>query len=135
MRIVRVGFTDLYNRFHDPGVDDDYIARLRELHLTLDHAVRDAYGWQDLNLDHAFHEVPSLPENDRIRFTVCEPARLEILRRLSKLNRERWQAEQRVATTSGQGRAAAYPARQKRRVKRAARDTGQPGLPFTEPAD
>ena len=33
-------------------------------------------------------------ENDRVRYTISEPARLEVLRRLSKLNRERWQAEQ-----------------------------------------
>ena len=41
--------------------------------------------------------MPYLPENDRIRFTISEPARLEVLRRLSRLNRERCQAEQDAA--------------------------------------
>ena len=41
--------------------------------------------------------MPFLPENDRIRFTISETARLEVLRRLSRLNRERWQAEQDAA--------------------------------------
>jgi hypothetical protein len=44
--------------------------------------------------------VPYLPENDRIRFTISESARLEVLRRLSRLNRERWQAEQEAANAT-----------------------------------
>jgi hypothetical protein len=37
--------------------------------------------------------VPYLPETDRVRFTISEPARLEVLRRLSELNRQRYQDE------------------------------------------
>jgi hypothetical protein len=40
-----------------------------------------------------FHEVPYLPENDRIRFTVSEEARRKMLDRLSQLNRERYEEE------------------------------------------
>ena len=35
-----------------------------------------------------------MPENDRTRHTIAETTRLEILRRLSALNRERYEAEQ-----------------------------------------
>jgi predicted transcriptional regulator len=44
-------------------------------------------------LDHGFHEVAYLPENDRVRFTISEPARVEVLRRLSELNRQRYKDE------------------------------------------
>ena len=89
-----IGLTNLYNQFHDHADHDPAMIELRALHTQLDLAVRDAYGWIDLDLGHGFHTVPYLPENDRIRYTISEPARLEVLRRLSRLNRERWQAEQ-----------------------------------------
>ena len=34
---------------------------------NLDIAIRDLYGWQNLDLGHDFHEVETLAENDRIR--------------------------------------------------------------------
>jgi hypothetical protein len=93
MQASGIGLTRLYNRFHtknecDPGIED-----LRALQRELDVAVTHAYGWGDLNLEHGFHEVPYLPENDRIRFTVSESARIELLRRLAGLNRQRYQEE------------------------------------------
>ena len=36
----------------------------------VDLAVRDAYDWQDFDLEHDFHEVETLPENDRVRYTI-----------------------------------------------------------------
>src|SRR5690606_11108116 len=48
------GLTKTYNRVHNPTDDSPGIPRLRELHCELDYAVRDAYGWQDLGLDHGF---------------------------------------------------------------------------------
>ena len=50
-------------------------------------------GWDDLDLDHGFHEVAYLPENNCMRFTVSETTRVEILRRLSELNRDRFDEE------------------------------------------
>ena len=32
--------------------------------------------------------------NDNIRFTISEPARIEVLKRLAKLNKERWEEEE-----------------------------------------
>ena len=51
------GLTKTYNRVHDPDEHADDITRLRELHVELDYAVRDAYGWTDLDLEHGFHET------------------------------------------------------------------------------
>ncbi|WP_457593107.1 Eco57I restriction-modification methylase domain-containing protein [Hydrogenimonas sp.] len=89
----QVGLTDLYNLFHDPAVRDHDIEELRRLHVEMDETVKEAYGWTHLDLGHDFHEVPYLPENDRVRFTVSEPARLEILKLLLDLNEERHEQE------------------------------------------
>ena len=88
-----IGLTQLYNRFHNPSDGDSRIKVMRGLHREMDLAVALAYGWDDLDLDHGFHEVPYLPENDRVRFTISEPARIEVLRRLSELNRQRYKDE------------------------------------------
>jgi hypothetical protein len=93
MRAGRIGLTKLYQRFHDPDEQDSRHLRLRDMHRQIDDAVVQAYGWDDLNLGHDFHEVSYLPENDRVRFTISEPARAEVLRRLSELNRQRYEEE------------------------------------------
>ena len=87
------GLTKLYNSFHSPREIGARIQELRDLHRELDISVASAYGWHDLDLGHDFHEVPYLPENDRVRFTISDSARLEVLRRLAELNRQRYQRE------------------------------------------
>jgi len=62
------------------------IVKLRELHVEMDNAVLEAYGWQDIDLKHDFYEVDYLPENDRVRFTIHPDARKEVLKRLLELN-------------------------------------------------
>lgn len=89
----RQGLTSLYNRLHEREERDPLIDELRELHREVDLAVARAYGWDDLDLGHGFHEVPYLSGYDRVRFTISEPARLEVLLRLSKLNRQRYEEE------------------------------------------
>jgi hypothetical protein len=46
------------------------------------------YGWTDLDLGHGFHET-----KQRVRFTISEAARREVLQRLLKLNHERYAEE------------------------------------------
>jgi hypothetical protein len=62
------------------------ILQLRMLHVQMDEAVLDAYGWSDIALRHNFYEVDYLPENDRIRYTIHPEARKEVLKRLLELN-------------------------------------------------
>ena len=62
------------------------IIKLRELHVEMDQAVLDAYGWTDIVLKHDFYEVDYLPENDRVRYTIHPDARREVLKRLLDLN-------------------------------------------------
>jgi hypothetical protein len=69
------------------------IIQLRRLHVEMDNAVLEAYGWAfgsaqapAIRLEHDFYEVDYLPENDRIRYTIHPDARKEILKRLLELN-------------------------------------------------
>lgn len=90
------------------------ILHLRQLHIQMDNAVLDAYGWGaarglspsgggaegggglspsgggkgEVSLRHNFYEVDYLPENDRIRFTIHPDARKEVLKRLLELNHQ-----------------------------------------------
>jgi len=89
------GLTSTYNRFHNPEEDGKDIVRLRELHVEMDQAVARAYGWDDLELGHDFHETAQ-----GVRFTVSESARREVLSRLLRLNHERWEEEQKAGEES-----------------------------------
>lgn len=135
MTSLRLGLTDIYNLFHARNLSATRVAKvskssaaeserglerlleLRRLHVELDQAVLHAYGWDvdganngnagPIDLAHDFYEVETLPENDRVRFTISPAARKEVLKRLLALNHERAKAE-----------AAANPAKgKKKRVK------------------
>jgi hypothetical protein len=54
----------------------------------MDNAVAAAYGWEDIQLDHDFHDT-----KQGIRFTISENARREILDRLLELNHQRYAEE------------------------------------------
>jgi hypothetical protein len=84
-----MGLTDIYNQVHHPSILNEDIQRLRELHVALDNAVRDAYGWSDVDLDHGFHEV----HGQGIRFTFSPEVSDNILDLLLELNMERYEAE------------------------------------------
>ena len=88
-----IGLTKLYNRFHDESDRTSEIAELRGMLRDLDQMVMHAYGCRDLDLGHGFHEVAYLPEHHRVRFTISETARVEILHRLAALNREHYEGE------------------------------------------
>ncbi|MCQ3923388.1 MAG: restriction endonuclease [Rhodocyclaceae bacterium] len=125
MRQLWLGLTDIYNLFHTRDLTPAQVAKvskktveeaeagyqgileLRRLHRELDLAIRDAYGWTDLNLGHDFIEVETLPENDRVRYTISPAARKEVLKRLLALNHQRAAAEAAAA-------AVAVPAKTKR---------------------
>jgi hypothetical protein len=111
----QIGITDLYNLFHDPEVNIAGISDLRELHCRLDEAIAEAYGWVELELEHDFHRVSYLPENDNLRFTISERARREVLSRLLDLNDQRYAAEQAAAAEAAQGPDAAPAPRRRAR--------------------
>jgi hypothetical protein len=88
MRQSNGGLTKTYNLFHDPTKVTPSICRLRELHVEIDEAVKQAYGWGDLRLEHGFHET-----KQGLRYTISEAARVEVLDRLLALNHERYAEE------------------------------------------
>jgi len=125
---LSLGLTQIYNRFHDPADRDPCIEELRELHREIDLAVARAYGWDDLDLEHAFHEVPYLPENDRVRFTISEVARIEVLRRLSELNRQSYEEE--VARGLHGAKTTGSATRGPRKMRTGGRASSQPSFDF-----
>ena len=100
MQLLWLGLTKTYNLFHARDLSPEMVGKvskkdadtavagfealleLRRLHVALDLAVRDSYGWKDLDLEHDFHEVETLPENDRVRYTLSPAARSKVLQRL-----------------------------------------------------
>jgi SAM-dependent methyltransferase len=111
MRELWLGLTDVYNMFHARDLSPELVAKaskkpadvasagfedlleLRRLQVALDNAVRDAYGWTDLNLGHDFVAFETLPENDRVRYTISAVARREVLKRLLALNHQQAKEE------------------------------------------
>ncbi|MBB5164127.1 DNA methyltransferase [Mycobacterium sp. AZCC_0083] len=82
-----LGLTSLYNFLNNPEItdaSDPDIARMRAIHVELDGAVMDAYGWSDVVLDHDFHTYRQMQ-----RWTVSPAARVEILDRLLEENHRR----------------------------------------------
>ncbi|MBN3927173.1 DNA methyltransferase [Nostoc sp. NMS4] len=88
MQTRQEGLTKTYNRFHNPDETAADIQQLRELHIEMDNAVAAAYGWQDLELSHDFHQT-----KQGLRFTISETARREVLDRLLELNHQRYAEE------------------------------------------
>lgn len=97
MRGEQIGLTELYNNMHNSESDLAGMAELRASHEKLDALVASAYGWADLDVGHDFRAVEYLPKKDNLRHTIPESTRLEILRRLTDLNRRRWEEEQKLA--------------------------------------
>ena len=98
MQTRREGLTATYNRFHNPNDRAPDIQQWRELHVEMDCAIAAAYGWQDLALDHGFHDT-----KQGLRFTVSEPARRDLLDHLLALNHQRHEEEV-EAERMGKGR-------------------------------
>jgi hypothetical protein len=100
------GLTKTYNRVHDPDERAEDIVELRRLHVELDHTVAVAYGWDDLPMDHNFHET-----RQGVRYTLGPATRTELLDRLLELNHQRATAEAAAGVTR-QRRAGARRRRQ-----------------------
>ncbi len=112
MQTRQEGLTKTYNRLNDPAETSEDIIKLRQLHVEMDYAVAQAYGWEDLlndegetmkdennqdnssliihnsSLQHDFHET-----KQGLRYTISEPIRREILDRLLQLNLDRYAEE------------------------------------------
>lgn len=82
-----LGLTKLYNLVHDPDLADSTdpdVARLREIHVEVDEAVAQAYGWEDLALEHQFSTYRQMT-----RWSISPAARVEVFDRLLEENHRR----------------------------------------------
>lgn len=78
----KLGLTPLYNLVNSPEVTSDVdVSSLRQIHVEIDEAVLESYGWNDIDLDHGFHTYRQME-----RFTVSPSVRVEILDRLLEEN-------------------------------------------------
>ncbi len=85
MAARQLGLTAFYNLVNSPAVLDDADVDLaRSIHVEIDAAVMEAYGWSDIPLDHGFHTYRQME-----RWTVSPAARVEILDRLLEENHRR----------------------------------------------
>jgi hypothetical protein len=82
------GLTKTYNRLHDPSETAQDILTLRDLHVALDHAVCEAFGWSNIAFEHGFFDTAQ-----GLRFTFGPAARAEVLDRLLELNHQRYADE------------------------------------------
>jgi hypothetical protein len=111
MRRTRLGLTRIYNQVHNPTINGQDIDRLREIHIEIDEAVREAYAldedresaireyeaevasaslpsWREIDLGHGFYET-----QQGMRFTISPQARDDVLDKLLALNRYRYEQE------------------------------------------
>lgn len=93
MSDLQIGLTNVYNLFNDPECSTHSIVGLRELHAEMDNVLLQTYGWEQVDLEVGFHQVEYLPKGKRTKFGMSEKARLDILNRLSLLNKVRYEAE------------------------------------------
>jgi len=120
------GLTKTYNRFHDPHETSEDIIHLRDLHKEMDEAVAKAYGWDDLELGHGFHET-----KQGLRYTISEEARREVLGSLLKLNHERYAEEVALGLHEKGARSKGSSKKGKRLMEEKARyEVGQGKLAF-----
>ncbi|MGW4051430.1 Eco57I restriction-modification methylase domain-containing protein [Streptomyces sp. NPDC004779] len=100
-----IGLTDTYNLVHSSACQDADVVELRRIHVEIDQATVEAYGWLDLldesgatepadpshvrvPLDHGFHDTDQGP-----RYTIGLLARTEIIDRLRQLNHQAYADE------------------------------------------
>jgi hypothetical protein len=82
-----VGLTKLYNALKDPQNVDPKILAIRTMHESMDRAVLDAYGWQDIAVP------PYCPLNDDDKASVQAFTDV-VIDRLYVLNEQRAREEQ-----------------------------------------
>ena len=111
MEIAQVGLPTSTMSCSDEANHDADIAHLREIHVEIDEAVREAYAldeerepqirefeariasaplpsWREIDLGHGFHETPQ-----GTRFTISPQARVDVLDKLLALNHYRYDQE------------------------------------------
>lgn len=88
------GLTGFLNLLNDPACADEAILGARTLLEQVDESVSAAYGWGDLDVSFDFRPYVASTENDPWRWAVSDETNTELMRRLTTLNHERFEAEE-----------------------------------------
>lgn len=105
------GLTDIMNAVHTPSNTNTIVAELRRLLASIDTEVALAYGWDDLDIIYDFRDFSGGSANDPWRWALSEDVTSELIRRLTELNRQRFEEfSQAQAAEPG-------PAKRRRRSK------------------
>lgn len=76
----KIGLTELYNRFHSSMVTED-LTKLRFLQKTLDEAIAESYGMNDLDFTRTYRETEV-----GLRFVPSRETESAVINRIFKLN-------------------------------------------------
>lgn len=85
------GLTDVMNAVHTPSNEDPTVVELRDLLATVDAQVVAAYGWTDLEIIYDFRHFTGGSANDPWRWAPSEEVSVELMHRLTVLNRQRFE--------------------------------------------
>ena len=85
------GVTETMNWVNTPNCSDATIIELRQLMSIIDTNVSLAYGWDDLNIIYDFRAFSDGSVNDPWRWALSEDLTTELMRRLTELNRQRFE--------------------------------------------
>ncbi|MBB0228028.1 hypothetical protein FOE67_00510 [Streptomyces calidiresistens] len=96
MQDRQLGLTKLYNLIHDPNIIDLDITSIRRFHREVNEVVAQAYGWEDISLEHDFFDT-----RQGVRFTFPAKTRIEILDRLLELNHKEGKSQKRLEVGGG----------------------------------
>lgn len=85
------GLTGVMNAVHTPTNANTTVVKLRNLLTTVDAQVATAYGWTDIDVTYDFREFAGGSVNDPWRWALSEEVSTELMRRLTELNRQRFE--------------------------------------------
>ncbi|WP_312528694.1 Eco57I restriction-modification methylase domain-containing protein [Paracoccus sp. (in: a-proteobacteria)] len=129
MRVEQKGLTSFYNDFHSPHFRRQDVGRCREIQSSLNGAVLEAYGLDEIDLELGFHEVGYLPAGKNTRFTMSEKARRAVLNGLSEINKSRYLAQEESKASKRR-----KPGQNSRKSKRSVASSDQASLNLDAPA-
>ncbi|MNJ20243.1 hypothetical protein D3C77_145750 [compost metagenome] len=107
----RCGLTDALNAVNTPSCNDQAIIELRQLMASIDTEVALAYDWNDLDITYDFRKLSGGSARDPWRWALSEEVTAELMRRLTELNRQRFEENSLAEAT------APRPAKRGRRPK------------------
>ncbi|MDT3754061.1 ATP phosphoribosyltransferase regulatory subunit [Citrobacter freundii complex sp. 2023EL-00966] len=85
------GLTETMNAVNTPSCNDPAIIELRQIMVGIDIEVAQAYGWNDLDISYDYQEFNSGSVRDPWRWALSEDLTTELMRRLTELNRQRFE--------------------------------------------